>query len=74
MSSSTHCCALRDYFVVAIVGTLKQQAPVEIADFVTDFHNEKGKTTIGMKFCPWCGAPIRHGIDPTKVTTFTNPS
>lgn len=74
MTETSYCCPLRDYFVVAIVGTTKKEAPVEIADYITDFHNEKGKMTIGTKFCPWCGARIRHGIDPTKTTTVNKPS
>lgn len=66
---SSYCCVLRDYFAVAIVGVTKKEMPVEVADFVTNFHNEHGKTTVGFKFCPWCGARINHQADPVKITT-----
>lgn len=70
---TTHCCALREYFVVAVVGVTKNIAPIEIGDYVTDFHNEHGRMTIGFKFCPWCGVKINHEVDPIRITTPTQP-
>lgn len=58
------CCAMRQRFVVAIVGVNPNVAePTEVVDFVVDFQNESGGTTLGFKYCPWCGKPLNYATD-----------
>lgn len=67
---SAFCCAMRQRFIVAIVGVNPSvPEPIELFDYIVKFENENGGSTIGFKFCPWCGKPINHAVDPTYETT-----
>ena len=65
-----YCCNMRQRMIVGIVGVNQQvPEPVEIVDFVVSFTNQLGGTTIGFKFCPWCGKPINYATDPHRETS-----
>lgn len=50
------CCSLRRFFIVAIVGTLREPAPVDLVDVSN--VTEDGLVTVHLRYCPFCGEPI----------------
>lgn len=57
------CCAMRQHFLIGIVGTRKGDAPVDVADFMVCFE----PPVIAIKFCPFCGKAI--GKDNNQMRT-----
>lgn len=68
MADPAFCCAMREYFVLAILRNPKiKKEPSEIVDFVS--MGEAGPV-IRIRFCPFCGKPI-DGNQPTRESKLT---